>query len=253
MPRVKQRDELSISERCLHDRSNNLVLHRMASMSTSRCWRCLSRTQSISKVHVSLTDTSVWGVGTASFSTTACLSLPMPARKNPVHPNWKPPEKGKKTGVVLKKKKPVATAKPPAVGERKAMRKRIVLSNTNAVAIPDMQELNGETMLDMRLRGQVLAIPGDVIDQLRAVETFKITQGWGMFRRPGTLMRRESIEMGKTIDSLSTDGQSSTVRKVVTGERGAGKSLLLLQAQTMAFAKGWVVIAIPEGMHAATH
>lgn len=112
-----------------------------------------------------------------------------------------------------------------------------------------MQELGAETMIDMRLRGQVLGIPGPVVDQLRAIEAFKVTQGWGMFRRPGVLMRRESVEMGKTVESLSDEKLGSTVRRVLSGERGSGKSMLLLQAMAMAFVKGWVVISIPEGAY----
>lgn len=141
----------------------------------------------------------------------------------------------------------MAKGRPPAVGERKAIRKRIVLSNTNALEVPDMQELGAETMFDMRLRGQVVGIPGHVVDQLRAVEAFKVTQGWSMFRRPGVLMRRESVEMGKLMERLSSEYLGSTERRVLTGERGNGKSMLLLQAMAMAFVKGWVVISIPEG------
>lgn len=37
-----------------------------------------------------------------------------------------------------------------------------------------------------------------------------------------------------------------TSRKVVVGEKGAGKSVYLLQAMTMAFQRGWVVINLPE-------
>lgn len=110
-----------------------------------------------------------------------------------------------------------------------------------------MQELSAETMLDMRLRGQVLGIPGPVVDQLRAGDAFKVTQGWGMFRRPAVLMRRESLEMGKTVEELSTDKLGSTIRRVLVGGKGSGKSMLLLQAMAMAFVKGWVVISIPEG------
>ena len=158
-----------------------------------------------------------------------------------------PPKRGQKTGVQIKKKAPVSKGRPPAVGERKAIRKRIVLSNTNALEVADMPELSAETMLDMRLRGQVVGIPGAVVDQLRAVEAFKVTQGWSMFRRPGVLMRRESVEMGKLIENLSSEDLGATARRVLTGERGNGKSMLLLQAMAMAFVKGWVVISIPEG------
>ena len=149
----------------------------------------------------------------------------------------------------VKKKAPAIKGRPPAVGERKAIRKRIVLSNTNALEVAGMQELGPETMFDMRLRGEVLGIPGAVVDQLRAVEAFRVTQGWSMFRRPAVLMRRESVEMGRLIEKLSSEDLGSTERRVLTGERGNGKSMLLLQAMAMAFVKGWLVISIPESTY----
>jgi len=219
-------------------------------MASTKCWRCLSKTSPLAATPFYLvkTPTSIFNSpGAASFSTTAGRFAQGPPRKNAPGRPTGPPIRGKKTGVQIKKKAPVAKGRPPAVGERKAIRKRIVLSNTNALEVPDMQELGAETMFDMRLRGQVVGIPGHVVDQLRAVEAFKVTQGWSMFRRPGVLMRRESVEMGKLMERLSSEYLGSTERRVLTGERGNGKSMLLLQAMAMAFVKGWVVISIPEG------
>lgn len=86
------------------------------------------------------------------------------------------------------------------------------------------------------------------MDQLRAVEAFKTTQSWGLFQSPGTLMRRETVDMGKLIADMSEEGGSrKTVRRVLVGEKGSGKSMMLLQAMTMAFLKGWTVINLPEG------
>ena len=220
-------------------------------MASTECWRCLSRTSPLAPTSLSLlrAPSSIYsGLGTASFSTTAGL-FAQPAVKKNTTSKTGPPKRGEKTGVKIKKKPIVSKGRPPAIGERKAIRKRVVLSNTNALEVQGMQELSAETMLDMRLRGQVLGIPGSVVDQLRAIEAFKVTQGWGMFRRPGVLMRRESLAMGKTIENLSTENLGSVSRRVLTGERGNGKSMLLLQAMAMAFLKGWVVISIPEGLN----
>lgn len=140
-------------------------------------------------------------------------------------------------------------SRPPAVGERKALRKRIVLSNPNALEVEGMQELNGETMVDSRLRGQVLALPVPMIDQLRAVQAFKTSQGWSIFRRPGTVLRRETLEMGRLFDNISGEaaGSRTVVKKIITGQRKTGKSVHLLQAMAMGFTKEWVVITVPEG------
>lgn len=179
-----------------------------------------------------------------------------------------------------KKKRPVERARPPPVGERKALKKRIVLSNPNALEVEGMQDLSPETMVDSRLRGSVLGLPVSMIDKLRAVHAFQPKQGWSIFRRPGTVLRRETLEMGRLFESISgksvsgenisgesisgegkgaaaegegapAEGQSAergrVVKKIITGLRGSGKTVHLLQAIAMGFLKKWVVITVPDG------
>ena len=152
----------------------------------------------------------------------------------------------------MKKKKPIPEdkSKRPAPGERKALRKRIVLSNTNALEVQGMQDLNVDMLGKEEFRGRVLGISGSTVDSLRAVEAFKTTQAWGLFRRPGVLVRDETVEMGKMMEEMGRRGK--TVRRVLVGERGSGKSLLALQAMVMGFLKGWTVINIPEGISSET-
>lgn len=102
-----------------------------------------------------------------------------------------------------------------------------------------------ETLGKQELKGKVLGIPGEVVDQLRAVKAFKPTQGWGLFRQPGMLVRTETVEYGKLLEELQNTGKSK--RRVLVGERGSGKSLMALQAMTIGFLRGWTVINIPEG------
>ena len=90
-----------------------------------------------------------------------------------------------------------------------------------------------------------MGLPGALIDQLRALDAFKVTQNWGAFRRPATLIRKQNVEIGKLIDRQDADRK--TVRRVFVGERRSGKSVMLLQAMAMALLKGWVVISIPDG------
>jgi small subunit ribosomal protein S29 len=185
--------------------------------------------------------------------------------------------KGQKT-LRIKKKPPPKTGKPPQPGERKAMRKRIVLSNTNALEVPSMRELDkglvgewemgikdsrgrpgegnwvlegamgmvgkeGEAKNGEGVIGQVVALQGETVDSLRAVEAFKTTQGWGLFRRPGLLIREESVMLSRKL----IQAEKGNLRLVIDGERGTGKSLLLLHAMATAFVRGWIVINIPEG------
>ncbi|TID27604.1 Ribosomal protein S23/S29 mitochondrial [Venturia nashicola] len=178
---------------------------------------------------------------THSFSTTTPKALPAPPKKKTSTSG--PPQKG---GTVLRIKKRVvqqSTARPPAPGERKALRKRIVLSNTNALEVPGLQEMGTGTLPSEASIGAVMVLPGDVVDSLRAVEAFKSGQGWSFFRRPACLVRKENVELSKIIDSH--DGK--TTRKIICGEKGVGKSVFLLEAMAMAFMKGWLVLNIPEG------
>lgn len=153
-------------------------------------------------------------------------------------------------GVLMKRKKVQQALerknmKKPAAGERKALRKRIVLSNTNAFAVPGLVELKASTDLaDPNIAGKMVALPGDVIDQLRVVEAFKPSQGWGMFRQPAMLVRKEMEEVVRVMDDAAS--RKEIERKVIVGERGSGKSVLMLQAMAMAFLKKWVVINLPN-------
>ncbi|KAF2435213.1 hypothetical protein EJ08DRAFT_730312 [Tothia fuscella] len=198
---------------------------------------------------------------TSPFSTTSPNALPAPAKKKQSMEG--PPKKGVRALRIKKKNFVASTAKPPAQGERKALRKRIVLSNTNAFEVPNLLDLNRENMVDTSIAGRVLGLPGELVDTLRAVEAFKVGQGWGYFRRPATLIRGEAVELGRLMEEVeigSRGGESDkrtefsgvgdhtgkTVRRLVHGERGVGKSVLLLQVMAMAFTRGWIVVNFPE-------
>ena len=184
----------------------------------------------------------------ATFSTTPLLSV-MPKQAKPGMRTEPPPARGHRTSPIQKKRKPPESkGRPPAPGERKALRKRIVLSNTNALEVTGMRNINVEHLNNKGLQGQILGIPNIIVDRLRAVEAFKLSQGWGLFRRPGMLLRKETLEYGELFDELGKK-QDETIRKILVGERGSGKSMMLLQAMTIAFLKQWVVVSIPEGMN----
>jgi small subunit ribosomal protein S29 len=158
------------------------------------------------------------------------------------------PKRGQKTTFTKKKKKGHGKDKgrPPAPGERRAMRKRIILSNTNALEVEGMADLTAVNSIDDALQGQVIGIPAIIVDSLRAIEAFKVCQPWGLFRRPAMLMRRESIEMARLLKRI--EDENKIVRRVLVGDKGSGKSLLQLQAMALAFLNKWVVINIPEGI-----
>ncbi|KAK0126508.1 37S ribosomal protein S23 mitochondrial [Cadophora gregata] len=240
-------------------------------MASSHCWKCLSRpTNPISSASSPLvlrfanpsTTKGVNVAATAQFSTTAKLAAALVKTAKMVAGKGK----GAKT-LRIKKKAFVKTGKPPATGERKALRKRIVLSNTNALEVRDLRDLDGKMVDEMvaarggegqtpqslaaavigdegALVGQVVGLKGVTVDSLRAVEAFKTTQGWGIFRRPALLIREETAALNKKM--LDAEIKRETVRVVLDGDKGTGKSLMMLSAMATAFVKGWVVLNIPE-------
>jgi small subunit ribosomal protein S29 len=224
------------------------------------CFRTLPlRLRDSPSLHTPLKDLR-WLPHATSFSTSSHNAYPAPAKKK--QSTEAPPRKGVRALKIKKKDRRERDAKPPAEGERKAIRKRIVLTNANALEVPNLRDLSTDNMTDMGTKGQVLGLPGDVVDKLRAVEAFKVGQGWGYFRQPACLIRDEAVELARLMEEIGRrpgegdkrlegsnvqEAGGQTLRKLVSGERGAGKSVLLLQAMSMAFLKGWVVINLPEG------
>lgn len=130
-------------------------------------------------------------------------------------------------------------------GERKAIRKRIVLSNTNALEVVGMEDLTSEMVLDTKLIGKVIGLEGKTVDSLRAAEAFKTTQSWGIFRRPGLLVRKESVKLARKM--VDREQSKETLRLILDGDRVSGKSMMLIHTMATAFLRGWIVLNIPEG------
>ncbi|KAF2649591.1 hypothetical protein K491DRAFT_697972 [Lophiostoma macrostomum CBS 122681] len=185
---------------------------------------------------------------TACFSTSpARWANPSPKKKGLVAA----PKRGTRTLNVKRGKRASgqSTARPPAVGERKAQRKRVVLSNNNALPVPGLVDLDKSNALSDDIRGHVMGIPDLAVDALRAVDAFKPTQGWRLFRRPATLIRTETARLAGLVRDVQApaEGQArATVRRILTGDRLSGKSTLLLQGLAVAWLQGWVVVNLPE-------
>lgn len=133
-----------------------------------------------------------------------------------------------------------------AIGpEQKEIQKRVVLSNTNALQINGQEEASLDLLAEDRSRGKVMAIPGTVIDKLKAADAFRTKQMWKMFRWPSVLIRDSTLSFTKTFNEV--EKEKKTVRRVLVGDRKTGKTLMLLQAMMIAFMKDWIVINIPRG------
>ena len=217
-------------------------------MAFSICASCLSRLRTLSRLNFSGPTISL--TATQSFHTTPPVRQAIVKKKSGAMVTKKFRES---TSARIKKKAGRERPKPPDVGARKALRKRIVLSNTNALVIPGMEDLTPENMIDEERIGQVLGLEGALLDQLREAKAFKPVQNWNMFRRPATLIRQETVALGKNVqeinDALSGEGLGAvTLQQIISGERSTGKSLLLLQAMSMAYLNNWIVLNVPEGM-----
>lgn len=213
-------------------------------MASSAYWKCLSRPSLTPTTQHVLRTSRLPAIAQFSTTTSTCLP-PKPAAKAKAGTRaGTKPAKANKT-LRIKKKAIVKTGRPPAEGERKAARKRIVLSNTNALEVKSMENIRPEAFLNERKIGKMLGIPGEIVDRLRAVEAFKTTQAWGLFRRPGVLVREETIQMANEMRKAKEGKETKAI--VIAGEKGTGKSLMVLQAMTNALLENWIVINIPEG------
>ncbi|CAK7202362.1 hypothetical protein SEUCBS139899_005085 [Sporothrix eucalyptigena] len=151
---------------------------------------------------------------------------------------------GKQVQVSRKKKKPMSRGKDIAPGERKAYRKRIVLSNNNALEVPGLEEL-AQPDATVVNAGRIMALPDAVVDQLRAIEAFKPTQNFSLFRRPSLLVRDETAELAKKLQE-DVAASKKTLRVVIDGERLSGKSTMLQQVMAHGFLNDFLVFSIPE-------
>ncbi|KAK0731801.1 mitochondrial ribosomal protein [Lasiosphaeris hirsuta] len=214
-------------------------------MSVPTTLRCLVR-PSVPR-HVPRQVAVVWA---APFSTTASLAANPPKKKASAQMASIRSGKKMQLGKFKKKAPGGRTGKSPLPGERKAVRKRIQLSNSNALPVPGLAELTSEYMADKVNAGTVVSLPGTVQDELRVIEAFKPTQYWGMFRNPSMLVRSETVDLiGRMQDSAE---KKQTLKLVVSGDRLTGKSMLLLQGMAHGLLNEWIVINIPEAQELTT-
>lgn len=214
-------------------------------MSASNCLRCLVRPSAVALAPRQILQTSG---GSRSFTVTATAASRVAAKQAPNTGGRNTPANRPmklRFRKVRKKGTPTHTGKPPAPGERKAYRKKIVLSNNNALPVPGLENLRPNDLAKQDNVGTIKALPEDVVDALRAMEAFKPTQCWGIFRQPSVLVRQETVDLVKKMKEAEKDRK--VVRVVIEGNRITGKSLMLLQAMTHASMNDWVVLHIPEG------
>ncbi|KAK9722714.1 hypothetical protein K7432_002473 [Basidiobolus ranarum] len=105
----------------------------------------------------------------------------------------------------------------------------------------NLKELPSEA-LDKHI-GKVFALPEDVVEKLNTIgyPTY-IKDEFEYSSRQALLYRKETKELFSLLDeSAKQPGQPI----VISGERGVGKSALLLQAVARSINSGWIVIYVP--------
>ncbi|KAF5978968.1 hypothetical protein FCOIX_5573 [Fusarium coicis] len=176
----------------------------------------------------------------APFSTsTAALAVSAPPA---IKSRRDLPQKVKKS---YKKRANVTPVRKPQPGERKAFRKRIQLSNNSALPVAGLENLDASNMAKAESAGKMFAIPDQVVDHLRALEAFKTTQTWNLFRKPHVLQRKETVELMKKLELSAKE--KTALKCVLTGSKLSGKSMAMLQAMAYALLNNWVVFHVPEG------
>ncbi|KAK4681361.1 Putative mitochondrial SSU ribosomal protein S23 precursor [Podospora comata] len=212
-------------------------------MSASNCLRCLGR-PSVAGASRGVVVPVFAPRTAAPFSTTAVQNA-LPAKpKSAEHQDRSVRVYRAGRKMTIKKKNTQDRGKPPLPGERKAFRKKIVLSNDNAFPVPWVTEMEASSLSNENKVGSIVSLPPALQDQLRATEAFQPTQTWGLFRKPSTLIRKETVELTGKMEKAVENKQ--TARIVLAGEKISGKSTMLLQAQSHAYLNNWIVIHFPD-------
>ncbi|KAI1614486.1 mitochondrial ribosomal death-associated protein 3-domain-containing protein [Exophiala viscosa] len=211
-------------------------------MSVSICTSCLSRLRLSQALPSRTALPATLQIQTASFHTSAAREASPIKAKNTRSGG---PKHRESQSSRLKKKSRERPKLPP-VGERRAQRRRIVLSNTNALEVDGMENWSKENLINPELTGKMMGLNGDLLDQLRDAKAFQRTQNWSLFRRPATLIRNETNAVGQDIEQVNRAQDGKTVKHLVVGEKASGKSILALQTMCMAYMKDWVVLNVPD-------
>ncbi|KAF3926412.1 hypothetical protein AA313_de0205188 [Arthrobotrys entomopaga] len=171
--------------------------------SPSACWRCTGRAILQSSARSRSSSTSRLP-RTSIVTTTRSLHTTPPFSAGPQkgqHQNQRKIPAPKPLNLSAKKKNTRPPPKKPEVGYRRALRKAIVLSNSNAPNL-DLPELTAELLSDTESIGKVFSINVEDLEKLRSLEAFQKRQMWQFFYRPTTFIRNESVGLARAMESV---------------------------------------------------
>ncbi|KAJ2894871.1 uncharacterized protein MKZ38_007120 [Zalerion maritima] len=213
-------------------------------MAPLRCWRCLPPASgallSIRRI------AAITTISTSTFQpfSTSCARNAYGKGAGDSKPRKGVHRVGGKSSPPSKKKKGIPPRLKVAPGDRRAFRKRITLSNINALPV-HLETLDSKAFSSEQSVGKILALGNETLDKLRRANAFKPTQSWNMFRKPSTLVRRETVNLCSKMEKNAQENKF--LRCIISGERVAGKSMVVLQALAHAYANDWIVVNIPDG------
>src|ERR1700744_2132218 len=126
-------------------------------MSLSVCAECLARLRISSTARKNVSIAPAW-TQTTSFHTTPAQYKSTLQKKKVVQPGRSSGSRSRQSQSARLKKNTRERPKIPPIGERRAQRRRIVLSNTNAIPISSMETWSKENMAEEKYIGQMVAL-----------------------------------------------------------------------------------------------
>ncbi|GAA5855882.1 hypothetical protein JCM9279_001156 [Rhodotorula babjevae] len=96
--------------------------------------------------------------------------------------------------------------------------------------------------------GQVRAFPGPALEAFKALSMpTSLKREHAFTSKPATVVRDATLKMARTLDE-GKKVSSREARYFLTGDKGTGKSSLLLQAVSYAQSTDWIVLYLPSAL-----
>ncbi|WVR03081.1 hypothetical protein IAU60_000070 [Kwoniella sp. DSM 27419] len=93
--------------------------------------------------------------------------------------------------------------------------------------------------------GKAATFSPATFDKLRSGLSKKVEKELSAAGGPASVVRQVTVDLAKKLDAAKS-GSSKDARYVLTGERGSGKSMLLLQSVAYAIESNWIVLYQPK-------
>ncbi|WWC67298.1 mitochondrial 37S ribosomal protein mS29 [Kwoniella pini CBS 10737] len=124
----------------------------------------------------------------------------------------------------------------------------VALKFSMAGQVPDLSDYPKLQPINFKSEnvGRPTTFPKTTFDKLKLFGlSKKVEQELSANGGPASVIRQSTIDLAKQLDG-SKAKSSKDARYVLTGERGSGKSMLLLQTVAYALESGWIVLFNPK-------